>query len=120
MQDEFGQYALRYVTAEGTIVSEKGHLIANSDGTGHVMVMEGEVTYIGDDGKTYVTKFTAGLDGVKVEGDHLPIAPTVPPVGISSAPVEIPAASVDESAPAAGVTLPDAPALPSTASTAAA
>ncbi|XP_037299301.1 flexible cuticle protein 12-like [Manduca sexta] len=119
LQDEFGQYALRYVTAEGTIVSEKGQLIASPDGTGHVMIMEGEVIYIGEDGKTYVTKYTAGLDGVKVEGDHLPVAPTVPPVD-SSAPVEITTASADEPAPAAGVTLPDAPTVPSIASTVAA
>ncbi|XP_030038060.2 larval cuticle protein 16/17-like [Manduca sexta] len=78
IQDEFGQYALRYVTAEGTIVSENGKLIANADGTGHVMVVDGEVTYVGDDGKKYITKYTAGVDGVKFEGDHLPVAPAVP------------------------------------------
>lgn len=75
VHDEFGQYALRYVTAEGIVVSERGRLVPSLDGSDYVLVIEGEVSYIGDDGKTYVTKFSAGLDGVKVEGNHLPKAP---------------------------------------------
>ncbi|KAF9798866.1 hypothetical protein SFRURICE_020430 [Spodoptera frugiperda] len=80
IHDEFGQFALRYVTAEGTVVSERGHLIPTPDGASYVMVYEGEVSYIGDDGKRYVTKYTAGLDGYHAEGDHLPVAPEVPEV----------------------------------------
>ncbi|KAH9644257.1 hypothetical protein HF086_003756 [Spodoptera exigua] len=80
VHDEFGQFALRYVTAEGTVVSERGRLIPAIDGAGYVMVYEGEVSYIGDDGKRYVTKYTAGLDGYHAEGDHLPVAPEVPDV----------------------------------------
>ncbi|XP_049866006.1 flexible cuticle protein 12-like [Pectinophora gossypiella] len=80
IHDEFGQYALRYVTAEGTVVSERGRLVPNPDGTGHVLVTEGETSYIGDDGRTYVTKYSAGFDGVKVEGNHLPVAPEPLPV----------------------------------------
>ncbi|KAH9644256.1 hypothetical protein HF086_003755 [Spodoptera exigua] len=80
VHDEFGQFALRYVTAEGTVVSERGRLIPAIDGAGYVMVYEGEVSYIGDDGKRYVTKYTAGLDGYHAEGDHLPVAPEVPEV----------------------------------------
>ena len=75
VHDEFGQYALRYVTAEGTVVSERGRLVPSPDGTGYVLITEGEVSYVGDDGKTYVTKYSAGLDGTKVEGDHLPVPP---------------------------------------------
>lgn len=84
VRDEFGQYALRFVTAEGTIVSERGRLIPTPDGKGHVMVVDGEVTYMRDDGKPYMTKYSAGLDGYKAVGDHLPVAPTaVPPVSTS-------------------------------------
>ncbi|XP_028179201.1 cuticle protein CP14.6-like [Ostrinia furnacalis] len=72
VHDEFGQYALRYVTAEGTIVSERGRLVPTSNGA-HVLVVEGETSFIGDDGKTYVTKYSAGLDGMRVEGAHLPV-----------------------------------------------
>ncbi|KAH9631369.1 hypothetical protein HF086_012157 [Spodoptera exigua] len=80
VHDEFGQFALRYVTAEGTVVSERGRLVPAPDGSDYVMVYEGEVSYIGDDGKRYVTKYTAGLDGYHAEGDHLPVAPEVPEV----------------------------------------
>ncbi|XP_011569290.2 pupal cuticle protein 27-like [Plutella xylostella] len=75
IHDSFGQYALRYVTAEGTIVSQRARLVPS--GAGHVLVTEGETTFIGTDGKTYVTRFTAGPEGLKVEGDHLPKAPVV-------------------------------------------
>ncbi|KAJ2946950.1 hypothetical protein O0L34_g16297 [Tuta absoluta] len=75
VHDEFGQYALRYVTAEGTVVEERGRLIPNKENTGYVLVVEGSTTYIGDDGKIYVSSFTAGPDGVQVTGNHLPVAP---------------------------------------------
>lgn len=75
IHDQFGQYALRYVTAEGTVVSERGRLIPNADGTDHVLIYEGEYTYVGDDGRTYVTKYTSDTEGFQVTGDHLPKAP---------------------------------------------
>ncbi|XP_038210495.1 flexible cuticle protein 12-like [Zerene cesonia] len=75
VQDEFGQYALRYVTAEGTVVSERGRLVPADKEGDYVLIVEGEFSYIGDDGELYVTKFTAGLDGTHVEGNHLPVAP---------------------------------------------
>ncbi|KAI8428844.1 hypothetical protein MSG28_007492, partial [Choristoneura fumiferana] len=66
IHDEFGQYALRYVTAEGTVVSERGRLVPIPGGSGHVLVTEGETSYIGDDGNTYITKYSAGFDGYKM------------------------------------------------------
>ncbi|CAK1553633.1 unnamed protein product [Leptosia nina] len=75
VHDEFGQYALRYVTAEGTVVSERGRLVPTADGKDYVLITEGEVSYIGDDGELYITKFTAGIDGYHVENNHQPIAP---------------------------------------------
>ncbi|XP_022127345.1 flexible cuticle protein 12-like [Pieris rapae] len=80
IHDEFGQYALRYVTAEGTVVSERGRLVPTADGKDYVLVIEGEVSFIGDDGQLYVTKFSAGIDGVKMEGAHLPKAPEPEPI----------------------------------------
>ncbi|KAJ8732689.1 hypothetical protein PYW07_015288 [Mythimna separata] len=80
IHDEFGQFALRYVTAEGTVVSERGRLVPAQDGSGYVMILEGEVSYVGDDGQTYVTKYSAGLDGTHVEGNHLPVPVTAEPV----------------------------------------
>lgn len=80
IHDEFGQYALRYVTAEGTVVSERGRLVPTPDGNAYVLVVEGETTFIGDDGKTYVTKYSAGLNGTHVEGAHLPVSVVAQPV----------------------------------------
>ncbi|XP_038210862.1 larval cuticle protein 65Ag1-like [Zerene cesonia] len=77
VRDEFGQYALRYVTAEGIVVSERGRLVPTAREGDYVLIVDGEVSYIGDDGQLYVTKFTAGLDGTHVEGNHLPVAPEV-------------------------------------------
>ncbi|XP_045492965.1 larval cuticle protein 65Ag1-like [Colias croceus] len=75
VRDEFGQYALRYVTAEGIVVSERGHLVPAAKDGDYVLIVDGEFSYIGDDGQLYVTKFTSGLDGTHVEGNHLPVAP---------------------------------------------
>ncbi|XP_045772252.1 larval cuticle protein 65Ag1-like [Maniola jurtina] len=86
IHDESGQYELRYVTAEGTIVTERGRLVPSPDGNGLVLVTEGEVSYVGDDGRTYVTKYSAGLDGVKMEGAHLPVAPEPIPVEVVASP----------------------------------
>ncbi|CAH0715900.1 unnamed protein product, partial [Brenthis ino] len=75
VHDERGQFVLRYVTAEGIVVYERGHLVPSEDGTGYVLALDGEISYIGDDGKTYVTKYAAGPDGNKVVGNHLPKVP---------------------------------------------
>ncbi|CAG9560403.1 unnamed protein product [Danaus chrysippus] len=75
VRDKFGQFALRYITAEGIVVSERGRLVPNLEGDGYVLITEGEISYISDDGKTYVTKFTAGIDGTHMEGNHLPTTP---------------------------------------------
>ncbi|OWR49322.1 cuticular protein RR-1 motif 43 [Danaus plexippus plexippus] len=75
VRDKYGQFALRYITAEGIVVSERGRLVPNLKGDGYVLITEGEISYISDDGKTYVTKFTAGIDGNHMEGNHLPTTP---------------------------------------------
>lgn len=75
IRDNYGQYAFRYVTAEGTVVSERGHLVPNSEGSGYVLVVEGQTTYVGEDGKPITTMYRAGPNGSEVQGDHLPIAP---------------------------------------------
>jgi hypothetical protein len=75
IHDDLGQYVLRYVTGEGTVVYERGHLVPTPDGKAYVLAVEGENSFIGDDGKNYVTKYKAGIDGAHVEGAHLPVAP---------------------------------------------
>lgn len=72
-RDELGQYTLKYITAEGTIVSERGRLIPTADGKDQVLIYEGQFEYIGDDGKKYVTKYKTDVGGAyQPEGDHLP------------------------------------------------
>ncbi|CAG4937550.1 unnamed protein product [Colias eurytheme] len=74
VHDDFGQFALRFVTAEGTVVSERGRLVPTVDGE-YVLITEGEITFVGDDGEIYTNKFTAGTDGYQVESNHPLIAP---------------------------------------------
>ncbi|GBP44408.1 Endocuticle structural glycoprotein SgAbd-2 [Eumeta japonica] len=77
VHDTHGQYALRYVTAEGSVVSERGRLVPSSNGN-LVLVYEGEYTFRGDDGKTYVTKYHADQTGFHVDANHLPKTPVTP------------------------------------------
>ncbi|XP_063379044.1 flexible cuticle protein 12-like [Cydia fagiglandana] len=71
VHDEYGQYALRYITAENTVVSERGRLVPTDNG-GWVLEIEGQYQYIGDDGQTYVTKYKGGPGGFHVDANHLP------------------------------------------------
>ncbi|XP_028179150.1 endocuticle structural glycoprotein SgAbd-5-like [Ostrinia furnacalis] len=72
-QDDLGQYTLKYRTPDGTIVSERGRLVPTADGKDQVLIHEGSFSYIGDDGKTYVTKYKTDIAGAyQPEGDHLP------------------------------------------------
>ncbi|CAH0407666.1 unnamed protein product [Chilo suppressalis] len=80
-RDELGQYTLRYVTAEGTIVVERGRLVDTADGKDKVLTYEGSFTFVGDDGKTYTTKYKSDVNGAyHAEGDHLPKSVEAEPV----------------------------------------
>ncbi|XP_037299066.1 endocuticle structural glycoprotein ABD-5-like [Manduca sexta] len=81
VHDEFGQYALRYITAENTVVSERGRLVPSSNG-GYVLEIEGRYQFVGDDGKMYVTAYKGGPGGFHVDGQHLPQPVPVPPVAL--------------------------------------
>ncbi|CAG4937600.1 unnamed protein product [Colias eurytheme] len=76
MQPKMKLFSLGYVAADGTVVSERGRLVPTKEDGEYVLITEGEIRYIGEDGKLYVTKFTADLDGTHMEGDHLPVALT--------------------------------------------
>ncbi|XP_061709479.1 flexible cuticle protein 12-like [Cydia pomonella] len=71
VHDEYGQYALRYITAENTVVSERGRLVPTDNG-GWVLEIEGQYQYISDDGQMYVTKYKGGPGGFHVDANHLP------------------------------------------------
>ncbi|XP_059052340.1 larval cuticle protein 65Ag1-like [Achroia grisella] len=70
VHDEYGQYALRYITAENTVVSERGRLVPSNGG--YVLEIDGQYQFVGDDGRLYVTKYRGGPDGFHVDGAHLP------------------------------------------------
>lgn len=78
VHDNFGQFALQYATADGSIVHQRGRLVHGP--AGPVLVYEGDITYIGADGKKYVTKYTADFNGYRVEADHLPKQVTPEPL----------------------------------------
>lgn len=64
----------------------------NLDRTSSVMINEGEVSYIGDDGKMNVTKYYTGLGGTHVKGNHFPVSVTSKPIselGVSEEPVTV-------------------------------
>lgn len=79
IRDNYGQYAFRYVTAEGTVVSERGYLVPNAQGNDYVLAIEGQTTYIGEDGKPITTIYKAGPNGSEIEGAHLPISSAAVP-----------------------------------------
>ncbi|XP_075971043.1 endocuticle structural glycoprotein SgAbd-8-like, partial [Anticarsia gemmatalis] len=79
VHDEYGQYALRFVTAENTVVSERGRLVPSPNG-GYVMEIEGKYQFIGDDGVLYVTEYRGGPDGFHVLANHLPSPVPIPAV----------------------------------------
>ncbi|XP_031769473.1 larval cuticle protein 65Ag1-like [Galleria mellonella] len=79
VHDEYGQYALRYITAENTVVSERGRLVPSKDG-GYVLEIDGQYQFVGDDGHVYVTKYKGDADGFHVDGAHLPQQVPMPTV----------------------------------------
>ncbi|XP_046436036.1 endocuticle structural glycoprotein SgAbd-8-like [Neodiprion fabricii] len=73
--DEFGQFALSYLTGDGTQVSEQGALVPNSKEDGFVLVKKGSFKYYAPDGQLIEETWTADGNGFHAEGSHLPVAP---------------------------------------------
>jgi len=78
-----GQFGSAYAQEDGTVSREE---TINDKGE-----RTGQYSYIGEDGKTYNVKWTAGKDGFRVEGDHIPKGAN----GLNSAPF-----NPEEAAPA--------------------
>ncbi|XP_048510689.1 endocuticle structural glycoprotein SgAbd-2-like [Athalia rosae] len=74
-RDDFGQFALSYLTGDGTRVTEQGALVPNADNTGHVLVKQGTLSYFAPDGTPIDLTWTSDADGFKAKGDHLPVPP---------------------------------------------
>ena len=70
--DEVGQFALRYVSADGTTFEEQGVLKPTADGKDYVLVKEGHWEHIAPNGQVIRTKYVADEKGFRAEGEHLP------------------------------------------------
>ncbi|XP_050352723.1 cuticle protein 3-like [Nymphalis io] len=64
-------YRYNYETENGIKAEEEGREV---DG----IEAQGGFQYTGDDGQIYSVRYTAGQDGVKALGDHLPTPPPIP------------------------------------------
>nr|XP_026493175.1 cuticle protein 2-like isoform X2 [Vanessa tameamea] len=64
-------YHYAYETDNGIKAQEVGHV-------GKGTQAEGAYSYTGDDGHTYIVKYTADENGFQAFGDHLPTSPPIP------------------------------------------
>ncbi|XP_046392288.1 larval cuticle protein 65Ag1-like [Ischnura elegans] len=81
VRDEAGQFTLRYVTGDGTTVSEAGQLVPNNEGDDNVLVKQGSYTFTSPEGQTFTVEYISDANGFRASGAHLPqsvqpIAPT--------------------------------------------
>ncbi|XP_024942045.1 endocuticle structural glycoprotein SgAbd-2-like [Cephus cinctus] len=70
-----GQYDLKYVSGDGTIVTSKGVLKPTADGKDNVLVYTGSYQYTAPDGAPVSLSYVADVDGFRVSGTHVPQAP---------------------------------------------
>ncbi|XP_046970366.1 pupal cuticle protein 27-like [Vanessa cardui] len=70
LDQEVGENGFRYSyeTSNGIQAEESGDTVQT----------RGAFAYKGDDGKVYSVTFTAGEDGYRPQGDHLPVPPPTP------------------------------------------
>jgi hypothetical protein len=90
-----GRFGSAYAQEDGVVFREE---------TAAAGERVGQYSYIGDDGKTYTVKYTAGKDGFRIlDGSHIPTGAN----GLNSAPF-----SPEQAAPAPQVAPVPAPAVP--------
>jgi len=76
-----GQFGAAYTQGDGVEFKEE----ADADGN-----RRGSYSYVDPDGQRRTVTYTAGKDGFKATGDHLPVAPTPVPVAAAPAPKSTP------------------------------
>lgn len=82
-----GQFGAAYTQGDGVEFKEE------SDASGN---RRGSYSYVDPNGQRRTVSYTAGADGFKATGDHLPVAPTPVPVPAVTA---VPAARTVDPAP---------------------
>ncbi|KAK0088301.1 hypothetical protein PV326_004894 [Microctonus aethiopoides] len=74
-----GSYLYHFETENGINAREEGHLVQSDNAEeGDAMDVQGSFSYPGDDGTIYTITYTAGKDGFKPEGAHIPTSPPIP------------------------------------------
>ncbi|XP_075232461.1 endocuticle structural glycoprotein SgAbd-2-like [Lycorma delicatula] len=75
VRDDYGQFALSYVTGDGQTFVEQGALERNLDDENYVLVKRGYFSYTAPDGTPIFQSYIADRDGYRATGNHLPVAP---------------------------------------------
>jgi len=104
-----GRFGSAYAQEDGVVFREE---------TGAAGERQGQYSYIGDDGKTYTVRYTAGKDGFKIlEGSHVPTGANglnSAPFVATPAPAAAPVAQPVTAAPRRAAFVPAAPLVAAT------
>ncbi|CAH2096418.1 unnamed protein product [Euphydryas editha] len=73
------QYAYQYETSNGIQAQESG-VLKNAGQENAALEVQGTNAFTAPDGKNYVVTYIANEFGYQPQGDHLPVAPSPPPV----------------------------------------
>ncbi|CAG0883585.1 unnamed protein product [Cyprideis torosa] len=69
-----GTYDFNFASGDRQLRRESGHHVVQGEDMN--LVIEGEYSYVGDDGQTYVVKYRADENGFRPVGDHIPTLPS--------------------------------------------
>lgn len=74
-----GSYKWQYESGNGIKAEEEG-LLANAGSENEAVQAKGSYSYKDDQGKEISLTYTANEEGFQPVGDHLPVAPEIPPL----------------------------------------
>lgn len=78
-----GTYRLSYETGNGIVVQEQGVLKNAGSPDNEIEDVQGSYQYTAPDGSPVSLQYVANENGFQVQGSHLPIAPTPPPIPVA-------------------------------------
>ncbi|RZC43085.1 Chitin bind 4 domain containing protein [Asbolus verrucosus] len=79
----FGGFSFSVETSDGFKHDQSGQT-KNAGTPDEALAVTGSYSYVGDDGKTYMVKYTADENGFQPEGEHLPPSAGVKKLGVPS------------------------------------
>ncbi|XP_046393073.1 endocuticle structural glycoprotein ABD-4-like [Ischnura elegans] len=81
-----GSYVFNFETANGIKAEEQGEVRPNpnpqpkdGEGAANIVVSRGSFSYTAPDGTPITLTYVADENGFQPQGDHLPVAPPIPP-----------------------------------------